>query len=348
MIVDYKSLSNYLKNQEGGALINVNRHHKNNLEERVSIYKSVDKILSKLSYYECLEAYANDKYKIRDIIKLDKKIGSKSKYGVIFLSTIVNKSHEIYMVSKVMKNDRSNDNEIILMKIITIDVLIKKKSKHFVFLYKYFICEKKNVPPNKRLLSINELATGDIKTLFQNKLILNNDELLMNMFFQGFLSIATFQNLINHVHKDTHYGNFLYQENYEKGYYHYVFKKKSYYLKACEYNVMLYDFGFAINIDFLNKMSKSNSKYIAMDYLRICNAYLNKKDGWGIYNELPKIQFNNKILIIMSIMLDIRYDNQSDFFEQLLMRVFIPYSPKGMFLTNRPAKVINIKPFNID
>jgi hypothetical protein len=348
MIVDYKDLSNYLKKQEGGAVISDSRHHKNNLEERIRIYKSVDKILSKVSNYECLEKYANEKYKIRDIINLDKKIGSKSKYGVIFLSTIVDKSHKFFMVSKVMKNDRSNDNEIILMKRITSEVLVKKKSKHFVFLYKYFICEKANVPTNKRLLSINELATGDIKTLFQNKIILNKDELLMNMFFQTFISIGTFQNLINHVHKDTHYGNFLYQENYETGYYHYIFKKKSYYLKACEYNIMLYDFGFAMDIDFLNKMSKRNSKYIQLDYLRICNAYLNKKDGWGEYYELPKIQFNNNILSIMTVIQDIQYDNQSDYFEKLLTYVLIPYSPEGMFLTNRPAKVINAKPFNID
>jgi hypothetical protein len=347
MIVDYKELSNYLKTQGGGSVVTKEPKSKNNLKNRIVLYKSVDKILSKLSNYECLEKLRDEKYKIRDIINLEKRIGSKSKYGLIFLSTIVDKSHKFLMVSKVMKEDESNDNETYLMKQITDNVLLKGKSKHFVFLYKFFICEKPNFPTNKRLLSINELATGDIKTLFENKVILNNDELLMNLFFQTFVSIATFQNLINHVHKDTHYGNFLYQENYETGYYHYIFNKKSYYLKSCEYNVMIYDYGFSQNIDYHSKLSKYN-KHIALDYLRISNAYLNKKYGWGEYYELPKPQFNDSMLDIIKILEGIAYYNQSDYFEQVIQRVFIPYSPRGMFLTTRPPNVINQKPFNID
>lgn len=346
MLIDYKSLSKYLKSQRGGS-VSSNTNTNNNLQHRIALYKSVSKILLNVSNYECLEKIRDKKYKIKDIINLDKKIGSKSNYGIIFLSNIVNKSHKFLMVSKVMKYDEYNNNEVYIMKLITENILLKKKSKHFVFLYKFFICEKPTYPPNSRLLSINELATGDIKTLFENKIILSNEELMMNMFFQTFISIATFQNLLKYVHKDTHYGNFLYQENYETGYYHYKFNKKSFYLKACEYNIMIYDFGFSQHIEHHSKLLRRNNN-IALDYLRITNAYLNKKYGWGEYNDLPKEQFNNNILRIINILDNITYTNEKDYFNNILSQVFIPYAPQGMFLTTRPSNVINTKPFNID
>lgn len=346
MLIDYKALSKYLKSQRGGSATS-NTKTNNNLQHRIALYKSVAKILLNVSTYECLEKARDKKYKIKDIINLDKTIGSKSNYGLIFLSNIVDKSRKFLMVSKVMKYDEYNDNEIYIMKLITEEILLKQKSKHFVFLYKFFICEKPIYPSNKRLLSINELATGDIKTLFGNKIILSNDELMMNMFFQTFISIATFQNLLSYVHKDTHYGNFLYQENYETGYYHYIFNKKSFYLKACEYNIMIYDFGFSQHIEHHGKLLKRNNN-IALDYLRITNAYLSKKYGWGEYEDLPKEQFNNNILRIINILEHVSYTDEKDYFHKILSQVFIPYAPQGMFLTTRPAKVINKKPFNID
>jgi predicted unusual protein kinase regulating ubiquinone biosynthesis (AarF/ABC1/UbiB family) len=55
--------------------------------------------------------------------------------------------------------------------------------------------------------------------------------------------------MLNYIHRDAHYGNFLYQENNEIGYYHYIFNGKNYYLKSCKYNIMIYDFGFANEIN---------------------------------------------------------------------------------------------------
>lgn len=76
------------------------------------------------------------------------------------------------------------------------------------------------ISPNKRLVSINELAHGDLKMLIEDRKVVSNDELLYNIFIQTFLSIASFHNLTGHYHNDFHYGNFLYQKNKETGYYH--------------------------------------------------------------------------------------------------------------------------------
>jgi hypothetical protein len=59
--------------------------------------------------------------------------------------------------------------------------------------------------------------------LTSERKILNDDELLFNILFQTYISIATFQNMLKYIHRDAHYGNFLYQENNEIGYYHYIF-----------------------------------------------------------------------------------------------------------------------------
>jgi hypothetical protein len=351
MMIDYKELNNYLnknglrkgKGRSGGGVTTIN-----NLENRIILYKDVIKILSKkLSNYECLERVTNEKYKIRDIINLDKRIGTKSKYGLIYLSNVMGESRKFLMISKTMKNNGSNGLEVYIMRKITDEVLLKNKSKHFVFIYKSFLCQKPIYLSSKRLISVNELVSGDIKTLFEKRTILQNEILLMNLFFQTFISIATFQNLVKYVHKDTHYGNFLYQENKEVGYYHYIFKKKHYYLKSCEYNIMIYDFGFAESIDTPNKIFLYKND-IAIDYSRITSGYLNKKDGWGEYYDLPNILFNNVIITITNILESISFDNQSELFEKIIERIFIPYSPKDMFLTYRPINVINSKPFNID
>jgi hypothetical protein len=367
MIIDYKQIAKYAKahdkavrrrdgsgSSSGGrnrggnpVVISGNVKKVNSLEYRIALYKVVIKALSKLTNYECLEKSKEDKYNIKEVVNFDKRFGSKSRYGVIFLAHVAEKSHKLLMVSKVMKENDSNLGEIDIMKMITDKVLLKNKSKHFVFLYKYFQCEKAVFAVNKRLISINELVTGDIKTLFENKTVLNNDELMMNILFQTFISIGTFQNLVNHVHKDTHYGNFLYQENYETGYYDYVFKKKHYYLKACAYNIMIYDFGFSQNINYQSKLLLYN-KNISLDYLRITNAFLNKKYGWGEYYDLPKPMFNNNMLNIISILESSTYHDQSAYFERILQYILIPYSPAGMFLTVRPPNVINAKPYKID
>jgi hypothetical protein len=60
--------------------------------------------------------------------------------------------------------------------------------------------------------------------------------------------------MFGYIHKDAHMGNFLYQNNSEyqeadNKYYHYDFDGISYYLKSCEYNIMIYDFGNSKNIN---------------------------------------------------------------------------------------------------
>jgi hypothetical protein len=246
------------------------------------------------------------------------------------------------------------------MKKLTDKVISQKKSKHFLIMYKHFVCPPMSilemmkkplgsqVSPDKRLVSINELAHGDLKMLLEDRKILSNDELMYNIFIQTFLSIASFHNLAGHYHNDTHYGNFLYQRNKETGYYHYTYNNTSYYLKACEYNIMIYDYGYA------TKSYKKYNKKALLDYIKIINSFMNEKDGWGFYPDLPSAEFNDVMLLIKDE-LTVEYDEgdknsniQSMIVDKFLIFLVEYYYPQfNLFIKNKPDKIINKIPFII-
>jgi len=345
--VDNKQNANIIANFLRNKLIK----DKYTLDNRVAFYKYIKKLLVDINGDECLEPKVfNIKkgYTINNKINLYKKIGTESAYGVIYLTSIVNSFGGFTIASKVMPNNEDNIKEIKIMKFLRDEVLIKKRSKHFVFMYKDAICNKIPFDNNHRIVCVNELAHGDLKTLMTNEEILKDDELMINILFQTFISIGTFQNITGYIHNDCHYGNFLYQKNNDKGYYEYSFNGKSYYLKSCGYNIMIYDFGLSdeINLDgaILDK------RYIPEDYKRISNAFFNQRDGgWIIHRDLPSDYVNDTAHGAILDLIDIgyRYIDKNDFFKQIIEKIFIPSSPNGMWITERPQNVINKIAFNI-
>ena len=324
--------------------------NKYTLDNRIAFYNYVNKLLVGINNEECLEEklFSSKKgYTIKNILNLVKIIGTESCYGVIYLSSIVNSFGGFTIASKVMPATKDNIREIMIMETITENIILKKRSKHFVMMYKYAICNKNPYNDKNRIVCINELAHGDIDTLMVKKEILNDDETIINLLFQTFISIGTFHNWIGYVHRDTHGGNFLYQKNKEKGYYKYLFDGNTYYLKSCEYNVMIYDFGLSKKIKDYDYDELIDNKYIPLDYTRICHIYMNKIFGWGKYNNLPSVYVNKIANIFKRELLNINYTNQKDFFKNIIEKLFIPYSPKGMWLTVPPSNIINKIEFDI-
>ena len=338
--------------------------NKYNLSNRVNNYYLLKKKLALLRDNDCLEKKTfngENGYTIRNIINLEKKIGSKSKYGTIYLTSVPNIIGVYPIATKIMKYDNDNISEVRLMTIITNKIILKKLSRHFLIIFGSCTCTKR-IAEKLRLISINELANGDLKMLVNNKDLLRDVELLMNLLFQTYISIATFQNLVGYVHKDAHYGNFLYQLNNEMGYYHYVFDGKDYYLKACKYNIIIFDYGFArkINMNAKNDLMLANkeSKRIFEDYRRIINAFMNKKSGWGKYLNLPDERTNNIMLEIVAKLDKMIYNELTTntlnnqhyhvrLFNSIIEEIFLKYTPRGMFITQRPPNVINETPFII-
>jgi len=294
---------------------------------------------------------------------LVKKIGTESAYGVIYLSSIKESLGGFSIVSKVMAATKDNLQEIKLMREITDKLLLTKKTKHFAAVHKHAVCKKdsllsyqgeKMIMPSKlKLVSINELAHGDLKTLVAKRDIAGNMNLMCNLLFQVFISIGTFQNLVGYVHNDAHYGNFLYQMNNEKGYYEYEFNGKKYYLKACGYNMMIYDFGLSKSIKTPAQLAK-NGHLIVRDYARIIHAFLTKANGWGNHYDVPTQQCEMRVLSIRQVLIDILRENikvnktPKDMFKYILENALIQFSPADMLLTYKPkATIINSTPYKI-
>ena len=329
--------------------LNINKY---SLLNRINRYNLLKQNLSLLKVNDCLEKKVfngENGYTIRGIINLEKKMGTKSKYGLIYKTSIPNLLGIYPIASKIMKNDQENKREIELMTIITNNILLNKLSRHFLMIYGSCTCSKR-IADKLKLLSINELADGDLKMLTSMPKILKDDELLFNILFQTFISIATFQNMLNHIHRDAHYGNFLYQRNNEVGYYHYIFNGQDYYLKSCKYNIMIYDFGFAKEID--NNLINMNVR-ITEDYSRIISAFMNKKmGGWVKIRNLPNDIINNRVYEIITKLAYMARKPypvpiQKNLFADIIDEIFLKYTPSGMFITQRPSNVINNVPFRI-
>jgi hypothetical protein len=333
------------------------------LINRINRFKLLKNKIALLKYNDCLEKKVFNGaqgYTIRNIINLIKRIGSKSKYGSIYLTSIPNTIGPHPIATKIMKNDNDNILEINIMTKITYNIILKKLSKHFLMIYGSCTCSGK-IAEKLRLISINELADGDLKMILTVRELLQNEELLLNLLFQTFISIATYHNLVGYVHGDSHYGNYLYQQNNEVGYYHYVFNGNDYYLKSCKYNIMIFDYGFSKKINNVNNAAhvKKINKDLFEDYRRIIHAFMNKKSGWGEYKNLPNDQINNMILEIASCLDRIIYLELTSqvvnlsktfaitLFKSIIDNVFLKYTPKDMFITTRPPNVINETPFII-
>lgn len=343
--------------------------NKYTLDNRVKFSKYLQSRLKSINNTDCLDSkiFKDGKkgYTIKNIIDLVKQIGTKSVYGVIYLSNIKESLGGFSIVSKVMAPTKDNLKEIKLMRKITDKLLLTKKTKHFAAVHKHAVCKRnslvnydgnKIIMPNQfKLVSINELAHGDLKTLIFDRKVALNDELMLNILYQVFISIATFQNIVGYVHNDAHYGNFLYQINNEKGYYEYEFNGKKYYLKACGYNMIIYDFGLSKDIDTLAKLKQHENKII-IDYCRIINAFLSKSYGWGEYYDAPTKKCEAKVQLIQKKLMDIIYKIEQvkktpkDIFKYILNDALIPFAPLNMFMENKPANatIINKTPYKID
>lgn len=293
---------------------------------------------------------------------MQKQIGSISKYGAIYITSISNAIGRYPIASKLMEINRNNSIEKCLNDHITTEIMKKKISRHFIFTYRTFTCNhiSSSVPPIIKNLNyfvtLNELAHGDLKQLCKMKTYVNDDILVYNIFIQVMLSIMSFHS-IGYIHGDCHYGNFLYQRNVEEGYYYYKINGVDYYLKSCKYTMLIFDFGFAKSIDKDNKLSYK----VIDDYMRIIHAFANEKilsKSWSHYPNYPSDDVSrftthllNKLNSISKALINNRNKTNKNF-NNLINDMIIPHlisAPNNIFTKIKPrGKIINSKPFIID
>jgi len=337
------------------------------LDNRVAYFNYIRKKLEKIKDDDCIDKkeYSHGEgYTIRNILNIEKEIGNGFG-GEVYRTSVKNAIGVFPIATKIMKKSDDNLYEVKLMSDITKDIITKKISKHFLIMYKSCLCEKKEYSKSRlSLVSVNEIANGDINMLINNRDVIYNKELLYNILFQTFISIGTFNNLIAHVHGDCHGGNFLWHYNNEKGYYHYIFNGKNLYLKACKYNIMIYDYGFS------KKIKKDNVKKIIEDYVLIIPEFLNQdyeNDRSLSPNSNVKSELNEIIETLMNVYETIDEEGsksspeniQKHIFSIIINEVFKKYQFNDMFITDfdsdkssksfkRPRNIINKKPYYIN
>tara|TARA_Y100000389_G_scaffold49970_1_gene45657 strand:- start:62 stop:1309 length:1248 start_codon:yes stop_codon:yes gene_type:complete len=343
--------------------------NKYNIDNRAQYYKYIYSKIAKVKQISCLKSKKFIKkkkiyegYTIDDTINLQKQIGSNSKYGAIYITSIDKAVGKYPIASKLMEINRSNSVEKCLNEHITTKIMKKKLSRHFIFTYRTFICNNisSNVPPIIKNLNyfvnLNELAHGDLKQLCKNKTYVVDDSLVYNVFIQVMLSIMSFQS-IGYTHGDCHYGNFLYQRNIEQGYYFYKINDINYYLKSCKYTMLIFDFGFAKSIDKSNILTYK----VIDDYMRIIHAFANKKilsKSWSHYPNYPSDNVSlytthllNKLNSISKALLTNKNKTNKNL-NNLINDMIIPHlitAPNNIFTKIKPrGKIINSKPFIIN
>ena len=345
--------------------------NKYNIDNRAQYYKYIYSKIAKVKQISCLKSKKFIKkkkiyegYTIDDTINLQKQIGSNSKYGAIYITSIDKAVGKYPIASKLMEINRSNSVEKCLNEHITTKIMKKKLSRHFIFTYRTFICNNisSNVPPIIKNLNyfvnLNELAHGDLKQLCKNKTYVVDDSLVYNVFIQVMLSIMSFQS-IGYTHGDCHYGNFLYQRNIEQGYYFYKINDINYYLKSCKYTMLIFDFGFAKSID--SDKNNTLSYKVIDDYMRIIHAFANEKilsKSWSHYPNLPSDTVSrytthllNKLNSISKALLTNKNKTNKNL-NNLINDMIIPHlitTPNNIFTKIKPrGKIINSKPFIIN
>ena len=330
---------------------------KNNIDTRVQRYQLIKKRLDKITATDCLTKKMfgqNEGYTLNGLVNLEKKIGSASVEGVIYLSSMPHLLGSYPIASKLMKITKNNEAETKMNEWITQNLLIPKQSKHFVMMYKTTKCPVAQSKDNKlvateRLVNYNELCDGDISALMKTDV--RNDEMQMiNMAFQSLIAVATYQNKVGYCHTDTHHGNFLYQINKDykendTGYYHYICYGSDFYIKSCKYNVCLFDFGRSIPIQSAKKID------IAWDFKKILYGFVGRKMG-GIINDPMDQNVSATMAAILSIVDTIMKQyikgDVDDMFDEIMFNVFENFrTDTGIFRNTKPTKVLNKIPYRI-
>jgi hypothetical protein len=327
---------------------------KNNLDTRVRRYHLIKKHLANIKSNKCLskKMFGNNKgFTIDGIVNLEKKIGSDSVYGTIYLTSIPNLLGTYPIASKLMKITANNECETKMNTWITENLIIPKKTKHFVIMYKTTKCKSsestgKELLIQERLVNYNELCNSDLSSLMKTDE--KNDEMLMiNMAYQVFIAIATYHNRVGYCHRDCHHGNFLYQLNNEVGYYHYIYNGFDFYIKSCKYNMCIFDFGISDSISNVDK------QFIFNDYYNIIHGFVsNKTNGW-IEGNIVNAKVNAGMFMIMTkiqrILPNFLKEPGSDMFQNIIDNIFKVFKPETeIFITTKPNIILNKKPFIIN
>lgn len=326
-----------------------------NINDRIKYAELFDKYLKNIDDKQCLVPIDNNQFIIGDKkIKLVKKIGTESEYGIIYNSKGINEGELFKFATKIMRKNTSNENEIKILE--DLSLLVKKnENPHFPIMYKNFECLKfyddKRLPKliynTRYYINLNEFANGDLK-MFMKSSQAREAKYTNNALAQVLLSILSLHNY-GYFHNDSHYGNFLYHRITPGGYIKYTIFGKTVYLENIGYLWVIWDFGLSEKILYYKDIYN-----FARDYLRIIKAFININEKGWIENQYEIPEKTNDITKYYSILmrdiysnLQINHDIEG---EKVLFLSLI--NDTDLFIKNKKylpkdAKIINSKAYKI-
>lgn len=321
----------------------LNNYSIGNYYNRIINYKKANKNLNKIYKYQCLIPEKKNNNIIHYSINkhqliLIKKIGRKSRYGIIYLT--INNNNNFKFAIKLTPSDFYNDNEIKISEFLS-NIALKDINPHFLLIYKSLICNNKNnelytyLPKLIRTptynISINELVSGTLKDLLLSKIA--NHDLLLNAIQQILISILSFHHFTNGMyHNDCHYKNFLFQRINPGGYFHYKIFDQDIYIKNYGFIWMIWDFG-------LVKAEPQNKNKRLEDYMKITAILYNELDFFKYYNLRSLLMH---ILKYINNYIEIFGNSDKNFFEELfkINGLYDMVIPKGTTIINNKTYII--------
>lgn len=244
----------------------------------------------------------DNKLLIDNKIILKRPFGSKSVYGINFISSFVDNQEKEFS-SKIQYNSKQSKMELFVL-----TELQKYKNIHFPKLLGYSTCSKTNIVNldnlpeffKKKTIAgyitiFNKLYDGDLKSYIYN-IANNNHELWINAIEQIYMSIASFHAL-GLMHHDCHYGNFLYKKIEKGGYFHYKINGKDYYIKNIGFIWAIWDFGLVSTIfrhtDYTKDytlltlfLRKDNPELLTENFKKKFELDKNNHRRWGILQNI--------------------------------------------------------------
>jgi serine/threonine protein kinase len=247
-----------------------------NILDRFKRYSIINNIIQekiKNAENKCLYPLNNGEYTLNDIILLYKRIGSKSSYGSIFLSKIID--YDIYkFATKVQLLTTDTYNELKFLELVT-KTSITNKNIHFPLMFNnlectYFNKKDKLIPNNLKdednkypyiysyYSTFVELADGDLGSyLIKNHKTIKLKQ-INNILSQCFIAILSCHR-VNILHNDAHLENFLYHKinKNKKSCFKYEYEDLVFYIENLGFNWVIWDFGY----------SKFGSMFFTTDFI---------------------------------------------------------------------------------
>ncbi len=254
-------------------------------------------------------------------IKIIKKIGNKSKNGLILLGELDN-----YKIAlKITKYNPKKTNELDTFKMVS-NAVINKKTNNFPMLYDYKIYEPLNnierfpkifhkFIKNPFIIYFNEIADGDLKDFLNENY--DNDELIINALYQVLMSLVDFYKITGKFHNDSHSGNFLYHKiSLSNKDFEYMNGDDKYKIRNLGYLFVIWDL--EKSTEFHKHKYKINS-----DIEKLLMEFFNENDRIKGFMSSNKPYGKKVKLIVMDLFNNLILNNKASFYE-------MGYSPEKM------------------